>query len=660
MTASLHITPSRATSSNGLNLDGAKWYFYQSGTTTPKSVYTTSALSTAHSNPVVADAAGKFPNIFFDASLSYRGVLKTADDVTTIYDIDPINTDTFSQLAASGGSDLIGFLQAGTGAVARTAQDKMRDIVAAKDFGAFTTPAQRKAALLAALSAHDVVFVNAGVYDHIKVTGSNKTLIMDGGVEFKLPDNTVGSSAVTGPAVFHISGNNVTVEGNFTVNGNKANNSSNSFPTSVRIASCYVTGNNARFTGEVYVKNAYWVGFAAEDDSGSTTEITGLYVHRLKVEGADYHSVMLWSVTDWRVDEITATGGSVGSWIYGTKDQRIRLGTQLSNTSKCKNGSVGSIYSDRYITLTVENGANNVTVAQANTAGGGKIQNVSNVHFGIWDAYDASVKNQAYGLAIIDADNCSIASAIVRDYDCDNSFAGYAFAIDGATHCSIGSLAVIGSKATNANAWDFIVTTVDGLDIGSVILVSPTGTLGGFLYDYDANFAPQRDLTIGSMITRGHSVWDIVVESKTGIKIGSLNSDALEQYPNNRTNLAQVREGTWTPTISRSGSTVTYTSQSGRFVVNGNMVTAHFDITVDAVSAQGTGYWQITLPIAAKSSYSNQSGSLVFKAAAGTATGVYAPTGQSAAFLINSAGKDAFNDALAAGALSGSITYMIG
>lgn len=135
MTASLHITPSRATSSNGLNLDGAKWYFYQTGTTTPQSVYTTAALSTPHANPVVADAAGKFANIYFDASLTYRGVLKSSDDATTIYDIDPINTDVFSSLAASGGSALIGFLQAGTGAVARTAQAKMRDIVDARDFG---------------------------------------------------------------------------------------------------------------------------------------------------------------------------------------------------------------------------------------------------------------------------------------------------------------------------------------------------------------------------------------------------------------------------------------------------------------------------------------------------------------------------------------------
>lgn len=136
MSAELHVTPSRATNANGLNLDGAKWFFYQTGTTTPQSVYTTADLDVAHTNPVVADAAGKFPPIYFNASLQYRGVLKSADEATTIYDIDPINAGVLSTLAASGGSALVGFLQAGTGAVARTAQAKMREIVSVKDFGA--------------------------------------------------------------------------------------------------------------------------------------------------------------------------------------------------------------------------------------------------------------------------------------------------------------------------------------------------------------------------------------------------------------------------------------------------------------------------------------------------------------------------------------------
>jgi hypothetical protein len=183
MTASLHITPSRATSSNGLNLDGAKWYFYQTGTTTPQSVYTTAALSTPHPNPVVADAAGKFANIYFDASLTYRGVLKSSDDATTIYDIDPINTDVFSSLAASGGSALIGFLQAGTGVVARTAQAKMRDFVSVKDFGATGDGiADDTAAIQAAIETNKSLYFPAGVYlvDELNVPAAARGAVYRG------------------------------------------------------------------------------------------------------------------------------------------------------------------------------------------------------------------------------------------------------------------------------------------------------------------------------------------------------------------------------------------------------------------------------------------------------------------------------------------------
>lgn len=43
---------------------------------------------------------------------------------------------TSRELAASGGSDLVGFIQSGAGAVARTVQDKLRETFTAEDFGA--------------------------------------------------------------------------------------------------------------------------------------------------------------------------------------------------------------------------------------------------------------------------------------------------------------------------------------------------------------------------------------------------------------------------------------------------------------------------------------------------------------------------------------------
>ena len=72
MAAELLTDLSRATDSNANPLSGARWFFYATGTTTPQATYTTAALSVAHPNPVVADAGGQFPAIYFDSSLVYR------------------------------------------------------------------------------------------------------------------------------------------------------------------------------------------------------------------------------------------------------------------------------------------------------------------------------------------------------------------------------------------------------------------------------------------------------------------------------------------------------------------------------------------------------------------------------------------------------------
>jgi hypothetical protein len=71
-------------------LIGAKAYFYQTGTTNPQDTYADAELTTEHANPVVADAAGVFPEIYLDPSLVYRYTLKTASGVE-LYTADPAN-----------------------------------------------------------------------------------------------------------------------------------------------------------------------------------------------------------------------------------------------------------------------------------------------------------------------------------------------------------------------------------------------------------------------------------------------------------------------------------------------------------------------------------------------------------------------------------------
>ncbi len=121
----------------GLILDGCKWYFYLTGTTTAAPVYSDKTLGTSLGSVITADASGRFVNIFLDPTVQYRAKLKTSAGVDVPgCDFDPVNDTLQAQLAASGGSALVGFLQAGTGAVARTVQSKLRDSVSVKDFGA--------------------------------------------------------------------------------------------------------------------------------------------------------------------------------------------------------------------------------------------------------------------------------------------------------------------------------------------------------------------------------------------------------------------------------------------------------------------------------------------------------------------------------------------
>lgn len=152
---------------NGVPLTGGLLYTYQAGTTTPAPTYTSSSGSVANTNPIVLNAAGRPTNeIWLDASSNYKFVLKTSAGVQ-IWSFDDIpgvaNTSTFS---GPSGASLIGFSQAGTGAVARTVQAKLRETVSIVDYGADSTgAADSSTAILNALqSGAQSVYVPPGTY----------------------------------------------------------------------------------------------------------------------------------------------------------------------------------------------------------------------------------------------------------------------------------------------------------------------------------------------------------------------------------------------------------------------------------------------------------------------------------------------------------------
>ena len=69
--------------------DGAKLFFYATGTTTFSNTYNCPDGTTANANPVIADSEGVFPDIFFSGT--FKVVLKDKNNVQ-IWEADPVSS----------------------------------------------------------------------------------------------------------------------------------------------------------------------------------------------------------------------------------------------------------------------------------------------------------------------------------------------------------------------------------------------------------------------------------------------------------------------------------------------------------------------------------------------------------------------------------------
>lgn len=68
---------------NGNPLSGGKLFTYAAGTTTNQTTYTSLSGSTAHTNPIILDSAGRVPGgeVWLTLGQRYKFLLKTSTDV---------------------------------------------------------------------------------------------------------------------------------------------------------------------------------------------------------------------------------------------------------------------------------------------------------------------------------------------------------------------------------------------------------------------------------------------------------------------------------------------------------------------------------------------------------------------------------------------------
>ena len=201
---------------SGIPLAGGLIDVYLAGTTTRTDTWQDRALSTLNTNPIVLDARGECL-IWTDGDIAYKFVLKNSLGVVQ-WTMDNIT-------GAAGAAALVNFIQAGTGAVSRDAQSKMRDIVSVFDFmtaaqiadaQAFTYTQDLTTPLNNALTAAagKMVYHPEGGYLSGRILPqSNTTLWFDGGSTLRKKTNGTQCLKVSAKSNVHIVGNGCTFDG---------------------------------------------------------------------------------------------------------------------------------------------------------------------------------------------------------------------------------------------------------------------------------------------------------------------------------------------------------------------------------------------------------------------------------------------------------------
>ena len=102
MATALYYNPFIPAYSNvGVAIGGAKLYFYSTGTTNLATVYSDSAGLIPLSNPVLANLAGKYVDIYLDSAITYKLLQTDANDVPLGNAVDPYVPGTFSTAAGA-------------------------------------------------------------------------------------------------------------------------------------------------------------------------------------------------------------------------------------------------------------------------------------------------------------------------------------------------------------------------------------------------------------------------------------------------------------------------------------------------------------------------------------------------------------------------------
>jgi len=239
---------------SGVILSGGKLYSYTAGTTTPQTTYTSASGSTAHTNPIVLDSAGRVATgeIWLTAGSNYKFALYTSANVliTTWDNITGINGTGIASNASN-----VAYDPAGTGAVSTTVQTKLRQYVSVMDFGAVGNGvANDTTAIQNAIASDRDVYFPTGTYlitsacvfsnkQNIRIRGAGR-------------NNTVikcSSSATFADSAINFTNCSYIEIVDLTVDQNNNSSFTATYPLVIFLTSTYINVANSNFINVTYI-----------------------------------------------------------------------------------------------------------------------------------------------------------------------------------------------------------------------------------------------------------------------------------------------------------------------------------------------------------------------------------------------------------------------